>query len=108
MKSLRDLFEDTLKDVYYAEGAILKALPKMIKAVEAPELKEAFQAHLEETKGQVARLEQVFKIIGKKAEGKKCPVIEGLIEECEGVIKDSEDSEVRDAGVLACRYLDRP
>ena len=102
MKSLRDLFEDMLKDVYYAEGAILKALPKMIKAVEAPELKEAFQSHLEETKGQVGRLEQVFKIIGVKAEGKKCPVILGLVEECEGVIADAEDSEVRDAGVLAC------
>jgi ferritin-like metal-binding protein YciE len=102
MKTLHDLFEATLKDVYYAEATILKALPKMIKAVKSPELKAAFQAHLEETKGQVGRLDKVFKLIGVKPEGKKCPVIVGLVEECEEIIEEAKDDDVRDAGVLAC------
>ncbi len=102
MKTLHDLFEATLKDVYYAEATILKALPKMIKAVKSPDLKAAFQAHLEETKGQVGRLDQVFKLIDVKPQGKKCPVIDGLVEECEELIEDAKDDDVRDAGVLAC------
>ncbi len=102
MKTLHDLFEATLKDVYYAEAAIVKALPKMIKAVTSEDLKTAFSDHLEETKGQIERLDQVFKIIGVKPAGKKCPVIEGLVKECEDVIEESEDEDVRDAGVLAC------
>ncbi len=102
MKTLHDLFEATLKDVYYAEAAIIKALPKMIKAVKTAELKTAFEDHLEETKGQVKRLDGVFKLINLKPEGKKCPVIEGLVKECEEIIEESEDDDVRDAGVLAC------
>ncbi len=102
MKTLHDLFEATLKDVYYAEAAIVKALPKMIKAVKSKELKAAFADHLEETKEQVGRLDEVFKQINAKAEGKKCPVIEGLVKECESVIEEAEDDDVRDAGVLAC------
>ena len=102
MKTLYDLFEATLKDVYYAEAAILKALPKMIKAVKSEPLKSAFTHHLEETKAQVGRLDKVFKIIDVKPEGKKCPVIEGLVKECEDVIAEAEDDDVRDAGVLAC------
>jgi ferritin-like metal-binding protein YciE len=102
MKTLYDLFEATLKDVYYAEATILKALPKMIKAVKSEQLKSAFTHHLEETKAQVGRLDRVFKIIDVKPEGKKCPVIEGLVKECEDVIAEAEDDDVRDAGVLAC------
>jgi ferritin-like metal-binding protein YciE len=102
MKTLHDLFEATLKDVYYAEATILKALPKMIKAVKSTDLKHAFQAHLEETKEHVVRLDQVFKLIDVKPEGKKCPVILGLVEECEELIEEAKDDDVRDAGVLAC------
>ena len=72
MKTLHDLFVDMLQDVYYAEKAITKALPKMAKKTESPDLKELFQAHLEETKGQVHRLEQVFELIGEKPKAKKC------------------------------------
>lgn len=102
MKTLHDLFEATLKDVYYAEAAIVKALPKMIKAVNSKQLKTAFEHHLVETKGQIGRLDNVFKIIGVKPEGKMCPVIEGLVKETEEVIEECEDDDVRDAGVLAC------
>lgn len=102
MKTLYDLFEATLKDVYYAEAANLKALPKMIKAVKSEQLKSAFTHHLEETKNQVGRLDKVFKIIDVKPQGKKCPVIDGLVKECEDVMVEAEDDDVRDAGVLAC------
>ena len=102
MKTLQDLFEGTLKDIYFAENTILKALPKMIEAVESPDLKTAFKDHLQETKGQVARLNEVFKIINVKPEGKTCPVIEGIVKETEDVIAETEDADVRDAGVLAC------
>ena len=102
MKTLHDLFEATLKDVYYAESTILKALPKMIKAVKSDELKMAFSDHLEETKVHVTRLNAVFKLIDVTPEGKKCPVIEGLVKECEDVISEAKDDDVRDAGVLAC------
>lgn len=102
MKTLHDLFESTLKDVYYAEATILKALPKMIKAVKSEDLKTAFGDHLEETKVHVTRLNEVFKLIEVTPEGKKCPVIEGLVKECEDLIADAEDDDVRDAGVLAC------
>lgn len=102
MKTLHDLFESTLKDVYYAEAAIVKALPKMIKAVKSKDLKTAFEHHLEETKGQVERLNEVFGMIEVKPAGENCPVIDGLVKECEDVIAESEDDDVRDAGVLAC------
>lgn len=102
MKTLHDLFEATLKDVYYAEATILKALPKMIKAVKSDELKSAFGDHLEETKVHVTRLNAVFKLIDVTPEGKKCPVIEGLVKECEDLIEEAKDDDVRDAGVLAC------
>ena len=102
MNSLQDLFLSTLKDVYFAEGAILKALPKMIKAVKSKDLKDAFASHLDETKGQVQRLDQVFKLLNVKPQGERCPVIEGLVEECEQVIAAAKDDDVRDAGVLAC------
>jgi ferritin-like metal-binding protein YciE len=101
MKTLEELFHHLLKDIYYAEKQIVKALPKMAKATENPKLKQAFEHHLEETKGQVERLEQVFEILGKTARGEKCPAIIGLVEEGEEVIKKGEDGDVIDAGLLA-------
>lgn len=101
MKKLEDLFEDTLKDIYYAEKTILKALPKMAKKATSPELKEAFESHLEETEGQIERLEQVFELIGKAARGKKCPAIEGITEEAKEIMEEAETPEVLDAGLAA-------
>ena len=101
METFSDLFEETLKDIYYAEKAILKALPKMAKKASSEKLGEAFTEHQQQTEGQVDRLEQVFKILGKKAAGKKCAAIEGIIEEAEEVMKEAEDDTVRDAAILA-------
>ena len=101
VKSLKDLFEETLKDILYAEKAILKALPKMAKKASSEDLAAAFTTHFEETEGQVARLEKIFEILGKPARGKKCAAIEGIIEEAEEIIKEAETETVRDAGMLA-------
>ena len=101
MDTLEALFETTLRDVYYAEKAILKALPKMAKKATSEDLAAAFETHLQETEGQVERLEQIFKILGKAARGKKCPAIEGLIEEADEIIKEAKDDTVRDAGMLS-------
>ena len=100
-KTLNDLFLTTLKDVYYAEKAILRALPKMAKAAESGELKEAFLKHRDETAGHVERLEQVFDIFGKKASGKTCDAIKGIIEEGQEIMEDFEDSDALDAGLIA-------
>jgi ferritin-like metal-binding protein YciE len=101
MKTLRDLFEDTLKDIYYAEKQIVKALPKMAKKATSADLASAFTSHLEETEGQIQRLEEIFGILDMPARGKKCPAIEGIIEEASEIIKEAEDDTVRDAGMLA-------
>lgn len=101
-KTLSDLFYDTLKDVYFAERQILKNLPKLAKAAQSPELKQAFLSHRDETDGQIERLQQVFEIFGKRAQGKTCEAIKGLLEEGEEVIEEYEDSEALDAGLLAC------
>lgn len=100
-KTLDNLFYDTLKDVYYAEKKILKSLPKMAKAAQSPDLKAAFEKHEEETEGQIERLEQVFEIIGKRAQGKTCPAIDGILEEGEEIMEDYEDTPALDAGLLA-------
>lgn len=100
-KTLQDLFLDTLKDIYYAENKILKALPKMAKAAKAGELQDAFKKHLRETEGQVKRLEQIFDEIGETAKGKKCPAIDGIIKEGDEVAKDYKGSPAIDAGLLA-------
>lgn len=100
-KTLEDLFLITLKDIYYAEKQILRALPKMAKAAESDELRQAFEKHRGETEGQVQRLEQVFEIIGKKPQGKTCEAIQGLIEEGKEVMEDFGDSEALDAGLVA-------
>jgi ferritin-like metal-binding protein YciE len=80
-KKLEDLFHDTLKDIYFAEKKILTALPKMAKAAQSDELRAAFEKHHAETESQVERLEQVFGLIGKKAQGKTCDAIVGIVEE---------------------------
>ena len=100
---LEELFLDTLKDIYFAERQILKALPKMTKAAQEPKLKEGFTAHREETEGQVERLGEVFGILGKRAQGKICEAIKGIIEECEELLEEEpEAGAVRDAGLIAC------
>ena len=102
METLEDLFEDGLRDIYYAEKAILKSLPKMAKKAGHEELKEAFNEHVQMTNKQVQRLEQVFQMIGVKPRAKKCPAMDGLVAEAEEIMKEAEDEDVRDAGMLGC------
>ena len=89
MKTLQDAFVHTLKDVYYAENALTKALPKMSEAASTKDLKKAFDDHLTETKEQIKILKNVFKSIDETAEGEKCDAIEGLIKETEGLIEEA-------------------
>jgi ferritin-like metal-binding protein YciE len=100
-KTLADLFEHGLKDIYYAEKKILTALPKMAKAAETEELTAAFQKHEKETKGQVERLERVFQMMDQAAKGKKCPGIEGIIEEGKDIIDEFKKTPALDAGLIA-------
>jgi ferritin-like metal-binding protein YciE len=100
-KTLQDLFHDTLKDIYFAEKKILTALPKMAKAANSDELRAAFEKHEGETEGQVARLEQVFKLLGETPKGKTCDAIMGLIEEGQEIMKDYKGMPALDAGLLA-------
>ena len=100
-KKLDDLFHDTLKDIYFAEKKILTALPKMAKAAQSDELRAAFEKHHAETEGQVKRLEQVFDLIGKKAQGKTCDAIVGITEEGAEIMKEYKGSPALDAGLLA-------
>jgi len=100
-KTLEDLFHDTLKDIYFAEKKILTALPKMAKAAQSDDLRAAFEKHHAETEGQVERLEQVFELIGKKAQGKTCDAIVGIVEEGQEVMKEYRGSPALDAGLLA-------
>lgn len=100
-KDLEDLFLETLKDIYYAERKILVALPKMANAANSNELKAAFEKHVAETKEQVARLQQVFKMMDERPKGKTCPAILGLVEEGEEVMEEFEESEALDAGLLS-------
>ena len=100
-KTLDDLFEDTLKDIFYAENKILKALPKMAKAAHSDELKAAFQKHLRETEGHVSRLEKVFKLIDVAPKGKKCEAIEGIIEEGAEIMKEFKGTAALDAGLIS-------
>jgi ferritin-like metal-binding protein YciE len=101
MEKFNQLFEETLKDMYYVEKAILKALPKMAKKARSKKLEAAFTKHLKETERQVERLDEVFELLGKKARGKDCPAIDGIIEEAEEVMKEAEDDTIRDAAMLA-------
>jgi ferritin-like metal-binding protein YciE len=101
IKTMNDLFVHTLRDIYYAENQIIKALPEMIEKASDASLKQAFQAHLGETKNQVKRLEQVFQMHGVEPKGIDCPAIDGIIEECEEVVGEVEDKEVLDAALAA-------
>ena len=100
-KAPDELFHDTLKDIYYAEKKILTALPKMAKAARNPDLKAAFEKHEGETEEQVSRLEQVFEMIDKKAQGKKCPAINGIVEEGQEIAKKYKGSPALESGLLA-------
>jgi ferritin-like metal-binding protein YciE len=100
-KTLDDLFHDTLKDIYYAEKKILATLPKMAKAAQNDELTAAFEKHRAETERQVERLEQVFALIDKKAQGKTCDAIIGITDEGAEIIKEYKGSPALDAGLIA-------
>jgi ferritin-like metal-binding protein YciE len=100
-KDLKALFLHQLKDTYFAENAILKALPQMAEAAESEELRGAFAVHLKETEGQVKRLEQIFEMVGEKPEGIPCKAIQGIIEEGQEILQAFEDGEALDAGLIA-------
>lgn len=100
-KELKDLFEDSLKDIYWAEKALLKALPKMMKNASHEKLKKAIEKHIAETETHVERLEGCFKSLGKKAQAKKCDAMQGLIDEGSSIIEETKPGPVRDAGIIA-------
>ena len=114
IKTMDELFVATLKDIYYAEKQILKALPGMAKKAKEPELKKALETHRKETEGQVERLDQVFKLLDHPARGKKCEAIEGIIAEAKEHMEEIENDQVLDAGMISsaqavehyeiCRY----
>ena len=100
-KMLEDLFHETLKDIFFAEKQILKALPKLAKAANLAELRNAFAKHRDETEEQVGRLEEIFELIGKPARGKTCDAILGILDEGKEVMAEFDDSPALDAGLLA-------
>ena len=101
IKTLKELLIDELKDLYSAEKQIVRALPKLAKAASTPELQQAFLSHLEETKGQVVRLEKISELIGKKLAGKLCVGTKGVLEEGTEVLEEVEKGLVRDAGLIS-------
>ena len=100
-KHLNDLFLDTLKDIYFAEKQILRALPKMAKAASSDKLRAAFEKHHGETEGQVERLEQIFELLDKPARGKTCDAIQGILDEGKEIMEEYKGTEALDAGMLA-------
>ena len=99
---LKTLFTDELKDIYWAEKHLAKALPKMAKGATSEELRSCLEMHLTETQNQILRLEQVFEILGEKAVAKKCDAMEGLVEEGKGMLEDTEDGSLtRDAAIIS-------
>ncbi len=100
-KTLDTLFHDTLKDIYYAERQILKALPKMKRGAQSPELQEAFESHRAQTETHVERLQQIFEMLGKRAQGKTCQAIEGIIEEGAEILEEYKGNPALDAGLIA-------
>lgn len=101
MKQLANLFEHTLMDVYYAEHQILKALPKLAKKAKSPELKKAFESHLQQTHGHVERLDKIFKLLGKPAKAVECEAIKGILKEGDEVVEEFGNSSALDAGMIA-------
>lgn len=98
---LRELFIDEIKDIYWAEKHLTKALPKMQKAASSEDLQEAFESHLAETQEHVTRLEKIFELLGEKAVAKKCDAMAGLVEEAQGIIEDTEEgTATRDVGLI--------
>lgn len=105
--TLQELFVDELKDLYSAEKQIVRALPKIAKAVSSNELQQALLQHLEETKGQVTRLEQIAELVGKKLTGKTCAGMKGVLEEGSEVLEETEKGAVRDAALIsACQRVE--
>ena len=102
IKTAQDFFVDELKDIYSAEKQAIRAYPKLAKAVSSPQLKEALQTHLEETKGQVERLDQVFEILEKRASGKTCEAMKGMVEETSEALEEIEKGPILDAALIAC------
>lgn len=101
IETLHDLFIHTLQDIYYAENQITKALPKMIDKATDDSLRAGFEQHLEETRGQIARLERAFELLDQKAKAVDCPAIDGIIKEANEVAGDIEDKSVLDAALIA-------
>jgi ferritin-like metal-binding protein YciE len=101
LESLQDLFLNELKDIYNAEKQILRALPRMAKAAESPELSQAFTNHLRETEGHVERLERIFKSLGQTARGKTCKGMQGLLEEGKEILEEDGAPEVIDAALIS-------
>jgi ferritin-like metal-binding protein YciE len=101
LESIKDLYVSELKDLYDAEQQIIQALPKMAQAASSPELRSAFEEHLDQTKGQAQRLEQIFDMMGSKASRKRCKGIAGVLEEGEELLKEKAEPEVLDAGLIA-------
>ncbi len=106
MKTLSDAFEHTLQDIYWAEQALAKALPKVEDAANGKHLKDAISAHLDETKGHIKTLEKVFKSIGKEASGEKCDAMDGLIKEAEGIMKGATGTAKNAALIGACQAVE--
>jgi ferritin-like metal-binding protein YciE len=100
-KMLEDLFYDTLKDIYYAERQVVKALPKMARGATDPKLKAAFEKHKEQTEGHIERLQQVFESIGKRAQGKTCEAIQGILAEGEEIMDEFKGTQTLDAGLIS-------
>lgn len=100
-KTLSDLFEDSLKDIYFAERKFVAALPKMAKAASSPDLSAAFRSHLAQTEEHVSRLERIFEIIGEKPKGKTCPAIEGILKEGSELLEDYAGSPAVDAALIS-------
>ncbi|WP_262152614.1 YciE/YciF ferroxidase family protein [Chryseobacterium foetidum] len=98
---LRELFIDELKDIIYAERALVKALPKMAKNASEPKLVAAIEEHVRVTEGQIDRLDQIFELLGESNRGKKCDAMEGLIKEGESILEDTQPGSVRDAGIIS-------
>ena len=101
IQNMNDLFLHQLKDIYFAENQILKALPKMSEKATSPDLSDAFDTHLEETRTHVDRLKQVFEMIGEKPQGEECPAIEGIIKEAEELMGEIEHENTLDAALIA-------
>jgi ferritin-like metal-binding protein YciE len=99
--TLEDLFSETLKDIYFAEKQILRALPKMAKQAASPELKQAFETHRAQTEGHIERLDEVFELLGKPARGKTCEAILGIIDEAKEIMEDFKGAEALDAGLAS-------